>query len=284
MHVQGPGSPFVTLFDEDTTEGMVLPPELEAIYGRWPVPTDRLYVYTNFVTSRDGRVSFAEPGKNSGGPVSGFNSHDRWGMALLRARADAVLVGASALADAPRQRSIAPAIFPDDAAAWQELRALEGRTPIPLHIVVTRSGKLSRASVILTDPDVPVLVTTTDDGAERARPIADELPNISILTTGTAVDYQQVLAHVQQHYGARTVLSEGGPNIYGGLLATGAVEDEFVTFSPIVVGSSPDKQRPGLVGGVAFSPDAPPRSRLLTLRRAGDFLFLQSRYVRTTND
>ncbi len=287
MQVIGPGSTFDCLFDDDTTTGRVLPPEFQAIYGRWPmpVPTERPYIYTNFVTSRDGRISFNEPGKSSGGPVSGFNRHDRWGMALLRARADAVLIGASALADAPRQRWTAPAIFPDDTAAWDWLREQEARAPIPLHVVVTRSGTLPTTSVVLNDPDVQVLVATTDHGAQQARAVAANLPNVRVMATGATLDYVELMHTLRREYNVAHLLSEGGPNIYGGLLAAGVIDDEFVTLSPVVVGSSDEKRRPGLVEGVAFSPDAPPRSHLLTLRRAGDFLFLQSRYstLPTTN-
>jgi riboflavin biosynthesis pyrimidine reductase len=280
MEINGPGAPFATLFDEDTTDGSPLPPPFEAIYGRWPLPTptSRPYVYTNFVTGRDGRVSFAEPGKAGGGPVSGYNRHDIWGMALLRARADAVLIGASALHDAPRHRWTPPAIFPDDGDAWAWLREHEGRAPVPLHVIVTRSGNLDPRSVVLTGEDVPVLVVTTDDGAARARPVADTLPNVRVMTTGDALDYARLARHLHDEHGVATVLSEGGPNIYGGLLTAGVVDDEFITLSPIVVGGSDDQPRPSLIEGVAFSPDDPPRSRLLTLRRAGDFLFMQSRY------
>ena len=284
MQIEGPGSAFQCLIDEDTTSGAVLPPEFQAVYGRWPLPapTTRPYTYINFVTSRDGRISFNEPGKSSGGPVSGFNQHDRWGMALLRARADAVIMGASALADAPRQTATAQAIFPKDADAWHWLRQHEGRAPVPLHVVVTRSGRLNAASIVLTDSKIEVLVVTTDEGAQRAHAAADDQPNVRVLSTGDAINYVRLGRHVREEYGVATLLSEAGPNIYGGLLAAGVVDDEFVTLSPIVVGGSDEKPRPSLIEGVAFDPDHPPRSRLLTLRRSGDFLFLQSRY--TTND
>ena len=36
--------------------------------------------------------------------------------------------------------------------------------------------------------------------------------------------------------------------------------------------------RPGLIEGVGFLPSNAPRSRLLQVRRAGDYLFLHSRY------
>jgi riboflavin biosynthesis pyrimidine reductase len=69
--------------------------------------------------------------------------------------------------------------------------------------------------------------------------------------------------------------------VYGALLQAGVVDDEFITLSPLVVGASGDRARPSLVEGVAFDPDTPPRSRLLSVRRSGDYLFLHSRYRAT---
>src|SRR4051812_6977819 len=100
---QGPGSPYVCLFDEQQPDGVDLPEAWHAVYGHWYLPDkgDRAYTVVNFVTSRDGRISFREPGKSSGGPISRHYRHDLWMMGLLRARADAVLVGSSALKAAP---------------------------------------------------------------------------------------------------------------------------------------------------------------------------------------
>jgi hypothetical protein len=73
-----------------------LPEAFRRAYGGdwlFDAPTDRPYMYSNFVQSRDGRISFGIPGQSGGGEVSNFNVHDQWIMGLLRARADAVIVG-----------------------------------------------------------------------------------------------------------------------------------------------------------------------------------------------
>jgi len=62
-------------------------------------------------------------------------------------------------------------------------------------------------------------------------------------------------------------------------LAAGCLDDEFLTLSPVVVGSAPDAPRPGLIEGVTFPASSHPRSRPVTLHRAGDLLFLRSRYA-----
>ena len=77
-------------------EDLPLPPGLSALYGplRFPPHPDRPYVVGNFVTSLDGVAALEEPGYAGGGPISGHNPHDRMVMGMLRAVADAVIVGA----------------------------------------------------------------------------------------------------------------------------------------------------------------------------------------------
>ena len=93
--------PITTLLDrQDTLERGVLPEELTILYGgdlRFPEHDDRPYVIGNFVSTLDGVVSFEIPGKSGGGDISGFNEADRFIMGLLRASADAVIVGSGTL-------------------------------------------------------------------------------------------------------------------------------------------------------------------------------------------
>ena len=63
----------------------------------FPEHDDRPYVIGNFVSTLDGVVSFEVPGKSGGGDISGFNEADRFIMGLLRASADAAIVGSGTL-------------------------------------------------------------------------------------------------------------------------------------------------------------------------------------------
>jgi riboflavin biosynthesis pyrimidine reductase len=87
---------------------------------------------------------------------------------------------------------------------------------------------------------------------------------------------------LRQRDGVNTLLCEGGPRVYASVLAAGVLDDEFLTLSPIMIGSPPlggGPVRPSLVEGVAFDHESPPRLRPLTLRRVGDLLFMRSRFV-----
>src|SRR5690348_3054731 len=97
--------PITTLLDKEKThDRAVLPEDLAILYGgdlRFPEHGDRPYVIGNFVSTLDGVVSFEVPGKSGGGEISGFNQADRFIMGLLRASADAVIVGSGTLRDVP---------------------------------------------------------------------------------------------------------------------------------------------------------------------------------------
>jgi riboflavin biosynthesis pyrimidine reductase len=256
-----PADAFELLHEAASDDGEGLPPELRAVYGGdWRIPRGHPYVYVNFVVSRDGRVSFREPGHLGGGSVSAFDRRDQWLMALLRARADAVLIGDATVAAEPEHVWTAETVFPEEAATWAALRETEGRRAAPLVVILSADGEVPDESAMFRRDDLEVLVATPEPGAD-------------------AVDLRALAARLADEHRVGTLLCEGGPRVYGSLLASRLAFDEFLTLSPLVLGEAPDgPPRPSLVEGVAFAPGETPVSRLLSVRRGGDYLYLRSRY------
>ncbi len=280
-----PPEPYTLLFDE-APPGPGLPADLRAIYGGdWalpPPPPGRPHTFTNFVVSHDGRISFDEPRRAGGGDVSRHAPHDTWLMALIRARADAILTGAGTLRVARTHRWTPWQTFPAEQARLAALRAAEGRRPLPLLVILSGSGDLPGDAAALRVPGQPVLVAATAAGEPRARAALAALPQVSYhVAPGPAVDLAALLAELRGAHGAATLLSEGGARVYGELLAARLIDEVFTTVSPVVVGNRPPPAppRPALVEGVAFDPDDPPRLRLVSLRRHGDYLFQRARYA-----
>src|SRR5690242_17035638 len=121
-----------------------------------PAPTGRPYVISNFVTTLDGAASFKLPGQSSGNTVSGSDPADRFIMGLLRASADAVLVGATTLHDTgPRARWLPPDTYPDAENLFRDYRqnVLHTRDYPPVFIV-TASGRLDLARTVFQAPGV----------------------------------------------------------------------------------------------------------------------------------
>lgn len=285
--IAGPGVPYTLLFDDDTQPGLSLEPTFQAIYaGDWRIPLyeDRPYVFTNFVCSHDGRIAFNLPNSSSV-DISRHHPHDKWLMALLRARADAILIGRPTMDSVLRHRWTPEGIFPADRAAFAELRRLEQRSDTPLLVILTGSGELPVQARIFQENHQPVLIATTQAGAEQARKRLGAAEHIEYhISSGERVDLKQLALDLFSHYHVRSLLSEAGATSYAALLASGLVEEEFLTRSPIVVGNppAPASPRPSLIEGIAFRPEQPPELELLSLRRVGDFLFQRSRYRRSS--
>src|SRR4051812_45187374 len=88
----GSNQPLTTLFEHADLPTLPIPDELTAAYGG-DLGFSRPCLFANFVESVDGVVALATPAE-SGAIISGGNAADRFVMGLLRACADAVMVGA----------------------------------------------------------------------------------------------------------------------------------------------------------------------------------------------
>src|SRR5216684_7319202 len=98
---------------ETELPGYPLPPDLERLYGR--LGFSGAVVYSNFVSSLDGVVSLGSR-PSAGSVISGKYPADRFLMGLLRACADAVLIGAGTLRGTPGHVWTPAHVFPDLAA------------------------------------------------------------------------------------------------------------------------------------------------------------------------
>src|ERR1700724_825132 len=117
-----------------------LPVELRIAYGGdlWFPPSNarRPYVIGNFVSTVDGVVSYEIAGKSGGGDISGFDRSDRFIMGLLRASADAVMMGSGTLHQtAPEHLFVAARVYPAALELYSRYRSEVLRQPAPpLHV------------------------------------------------------------------------------------------------------------------------------------------------------
>jgi riboflavin biosynthesis pyrimidine reductase len=262
--------------------GGLLPP---ALAERFPgdlavgLVSERPTVIANFVSSMDGVVALgpSEPAAG-GGEISGFSESDKFMMALLRGIADVVIVGAGTVRVGSRHewtpRRVEPSLA-DVFAAWREELGLSAQ---PTTIVVTASGNLDPAHPGLSAPDVPVIVATTPAGAARLnlRPLPANM-KVEAVGSGDRVPARAIL-ELAQRTGARLALCEGGPHLFGELLAARLVDELFLTLAPQVIGRDANVRRLALVEGTSFGEGRGRWSKLTAVRRAGDDLFLRYRF------
>src|SRR6202042_492558 len=134
-----------------------------------PAPEARPYCIANSVSTLDGAVSFNLPGQSEGAQISNSNQEDRFIMGLLRASADAVVVGSGTLQAAGPQGSWLPeSVYPAAKDLYRNYRTeVLGKLEYPLVVVVTGNGGLDLASAVFHTPRTRVLILTTEQGKQR---------------------------------------------------------------------------------------------------------------------
>jgi riboflavin biosynthesis pyrimidine reductase len=271
--------PLETLFEQAQGQALPLPAELLTLYGllQFPLQAGKPYVIANFVSTLDGVISLNIPGASGGGPISGENPHDHLVMGLLRAVADAVIVGAGTLrAVPPEHRWTAESVYPDLGDAYQQLRLRLGKSEPPLNVIVTASGQLDLEQPLFQSGEVPVLIVTTAQGAAflNARSIPPAVRVAGVQPTGLLSATAMIQA-VCEARPCQLLLVEGGPPVLGDFLAEGLLNELFLTLAPQIAGRDAEMSRPGLVEGHRFAPEHPLWGTLISVKRGGYHLFFR---------
>jgi len=275
-------SPLETLFDVAIGDALPLPDQLKSLYGNLRFPREPLhpYVISNFVTTLDGVVSLNTPGKTGGSEIGGKIQQDRAVMGLLRAVADAVVVGAGTLRAVPRHLWTPQQIYPPLANAYRELRARLGKSESPLNVVVTARGELDLNLPVFSSARVRALIVTTAEGAQRLanRPLPPST-QLSLRGSSGSVSAHDVVDAIAALGRSDLILLEGGPVLLGDFLAERVLNELFLTLAPQIAGRNDTDGRPGLVAGREFAPSNPIWSRLIAVKRADNHLFLRYEFT-----
>ena len=266
------------LFDLTRGSDLPLPSELSRLYGRlqFPTPTERAFVYGNFVSSVDGVVSLAKPGVSGGGDISGFNKQDAMVMGILRALADVVIVGAGTLRESLDHIWTAEFIFPSLANEYRELRTALGKSKTPLNVIVSSRGSVDLSLPVFQSGLVACLIVTTIEGEQRLR--TQSLPastRIAAVKHSGSIGAREILKAVGEVQPGKLILLEGGPILMGDFFAAQVLDELFLTFSPQIAGRDKSVERPGLVSGKLFAPENPLWGTLVSVKRGGSHLFLR---------
>jgi riboflavin biosynthesis pyrimidine reductase len=177
----------------------------------------------NFVTSADGGVTVDDRSAGLSNPA------DKRTFALLRDLADVVLVGAgTARTEGYRAERYGPE---------RRRRRLElGRAEVPVIAVVSASGDLDPASTLFAAAEPAartVVITCRAAPADRTAALAEVA---DVLVAGDdRVDLAAAVGRLAQR-GLARVLCEGGPTLFGALLAAGLVDELCLTVSALLTG------------------------------------------------
>ena len=273
-------------------------------YGRlgFPLPApERPWIYSNFVQTLDGIASWK--GRYPRGSDISQSAEDRWLMDLLRAHADAVLLGVntlleerSAIASTSHPPTVTEekdrgAIYRIEDPALLDLRKRLGRGP-ERNIFVTGAATLELSNFAVFDGDqVEAAIITTRAGSERlARDKSHSHVKVIVAGEDKFVDLPAAVHTLRQQMGIRYLLCEGGPTLYGYLSRAGLVDEKFLTISPVEAGQiippeqelstsvGPARLRPTTFNAPGFTKDDAPWWTWMSCRKVGDHQF--SRYRR----
>lgn len=277
-----------TLSDREQEHGThaLTAPLLQLYDGdlQFPAADGGPYVIANFVSTLDGVISFNMPGLASGAEISGSNEADHFVMGLLRASADAIMVGARTIHDVePDSLWTAEYSYPSAKGLYDDYRINTlGKTRFPIVVVVSGSGNLELERAVFRTPEVRVVIVSTAAGLDAlTRAGAARLSNVEILALDAEngrVDPRAIVQLLFTKFQVRLLLHEGGPRMFAQFLETGLIRELFLTLSPQIAGRAANSVRPGLVEGLAFMPSAAPWFELVSTKGAGDHLFLRYRY------
>ncbi|MDP9796895.1 riboflavin biosynthesis pyrimidine reductase [Catenuloplanes nepalensis] len=213
-------------------------------YGRPPRPALRV----SFVSSADGAMEI------DGLSTALSGADDKRVFGVLRMLADAVLVGAGTL----RRENYRPIRLSPPRIEW---RRAHGLPDVPTLVTVSHSLDLDPAMPALAEAPVRPIVLTSS---------ATHRPDLAKVADVLRFDDQELLPPVRAR-GLDHILCEGGPRLFGTLLAADAVDELCLTVAPVLAGAGASR--------ITAGPPAPPRSmRVAHVLRGGDHLMV--RYVR----
>ncbi|HEX5618889.1 MAG TPA: dihydrofolate reductase family protein, partial [Solirubrobacteraceae bacterium] len=182
--------------------------------GRDRAPADRPFVYVNMIMTVDGRTALDGRSAALGGEA------DLETLLELRTQADAVLIGTGTL----RAEGYARLVGNEERRAR---RVDLGLADDPLAVLISRRFDIPWDAGLFQAADQPVLIYAGVEGDVPDVPAPVEVVALSDATPAAA------LADLRTR-GVRAVLCEGGPTLFGTLVAAGLVDELFVTLTPLL--------------------------------------------------
>ena len=285
---------FQVLFDE--AEPSLIEHPGYAPYGKLGFPathSERSWTFANFVQSIDGVASFK--GSHASGADISQSMEDRWLMDLLRAHADAIIMGVNTLVEetlsAPHVNGGRGPVYSIEDESLRELRMKLGRKREKV-IFVTASGSVDPRAYRVFDGDLmDALILTTAAGAAR---LQGRSARVQLIVAGQdkTIDLPLAMGMLRKEMEVGHLLCEGGPTFYGSMSRAGLIDEKFVTVAPVEIGLMvPPEQGPSPLGQgnqpnlrpttfmyPGFTKDNAPWWRWMSCHRVGDHQF--NRYRR----
>ena len=189
----------------------------DAIAAHYSFGARSPWLRANFVSSVDGAATHDGLSEGLGGPA------DRRVFDILRRLCDVVLVGAGTV----RAERYGPMRVAPDAVAWREANGL---APQPTLAIVSGRLDLDPSSPVFTEAPVRPIVVTTGASPAGQRAVLERVSDV--LVAGEDLLDPVAMIEALSGRGLGRILCEGGPSLFGTLLAADVVDELCLTVSP----------------------------------------------------
>lgn len=188
------------------------------------------FVYTNFISSLDGRIAQRDPDSGRYGVPRPIANNLDWRMFLeLAAQADAVVTSGRRLRElAARARNLrcVPDLAGADYAAWRRARDLP---PFPACIILSATLDLPFDAMRRLEHDELVILTTARPTTEQRAAL--DAAGVSYVHVANPRVRGTDVRDVARRRGYRTLYSIGGPKVFHTLAADGVLHRLYITLS-----------------------------------------------------
>lgn len=220
----------------------------------------RPFVFINVATTVDGKLA---PENRKFIPFGSKRDLDL--LYELRARADAVLMGARTVDSAPGHYGPGP-------AKYRQLRLKHGLPEYNLRVIVSGRGTLNPRSDIFRYRFSPIIVITSARASvrnlRRLREVADDVK----IFGDQELDFAAAFRWLEKKWRVKKNLCEGGGELNTALFRKNLVDEIYVTVCPFIFGG---RNAPTMADGLGVTrvEDAS-KWRIKSLKRIGDELFI----------
>lgn len=194
--------------------------------------SERPRVLAHFAMSADGKIS-----TRNFTPSQFTSPRDKARLGDIRAECDAVLAGRGTVAADAMSMGLS-------SETLRAARVAEGRSAMPVRVVVSNAGKLSKNWKVFQYQESPLIVFSTVAMTEATR--AEIAPYCDLhLFARKVIPLAAMLAILRKEYRVRKLVCEGGGRLLRSLVEAGVVDEICLTIAPIIFGGV---QAPTLIG------------------------------------
>ena len=198
----------------------------------------RPLVYTNFISTLDGRISWKNPQGHREVPPASANPHDLRLYHELAAQADVLLASSSHLRAAAAGRAAGMLGYGDAVEPMLQWRAQQGLPPYPHIAAISASLKLPDRALLATVPgEITILTWAAVDKEERRR-VEGQGYRLVVCGDGGTIDGAQLVDALVDSLDSKihTLYSVAGPQAHSALLRAGRLDRLYLTLSQLILG------------------------------------------------